>query len=308
MVTEHFEFAGWTDNLRLANDQVEAVILRAVGPRIISLRPLNGRNVFKVAAEQTGKSREETWQLRGGHRLWTAPEDFGDPNGLTYVLDNFPVDYEIKGDFHVQVTHVMQKPAQIRRDISVQLAANGPRIVVEHALTNQGSSSLSFAPWALSVMAPGGFAVIPQPALGTHPRDFLPNRSISLWPFTDLSDDRIHFGKRFIRLQQSDRGPIKFGLRHTEKWAGYVLGDHLFLKTIPLVEGKEYPDLGSNFETFTNEEFLELESLGPYGQISAGQTVKHTEIWAVISGVQLPPLHDEDAFAAAIDPYLKQLL
>jgi hypothetical protein len=39
MVTEHFEFAGWTNNLRLANDQVEVVILREVGPRIISLRP-----------------------------------------------------------------------------------------------------------------------------------------------------------------------------------------------------------------------------------------------------------------------------
>jgi hypothetical protein len=82
----------------------------------------------------------------------------------------------------------------------------------------------------------------------------------------------------------------------------------LFLKTIPLVDGKEYPDLGSNFETFTNEEFLELESLGPHDEISAGQTVKHTEIWAVFSDVQLPPLQDEDAFATAIDPYLKQLL
>jgi hypothetical protein len=308
MVTEHFEFAGWTDNLRLANDQVEAVVLRAVGPRIISLRPLNGRNVFKVVAEQTGKSREDTWKIRGGHRLWTAPEDYGNPNGLTYVLDNLPVDYEIKGEFHAQVTHVVQKPAQIRRDISIRLAANGPKIIVEHALTNQGSSPLSFAPWALSVMAPGGFAVIPQPALGTHPKDFLPNRSLSLWPFTDLSDDRIYFGKRFIRLQQADRGPIKFGLRHTEKWAGYILGDHLFLKTIPLVEGKEYPDLGSNFETFTNQEFLELESLGPYDEISPGQTVTHTEIWTVFSNVQLPSLDDEDAFATAIDPYLKQLL
>jgi hypothetical protein len=308
MVTEHFEFAGWTDNLRLANDQVEAVVLRAVGPRIISLRPLNGRNVFKVVAEQTGKSREDTWKIRGGHRLWTAPEDYGNPNGLTYVLDNLPVDYEIKGEFHAQVTHVVQKPAQIRRDISIRLAANGPKIIVEHALTNQGSSPLSFAPSALSVMAPGGFAVIPQPALGTHPKDFLPNRSLSLWPFTDLSDDRIYFGKRFIRLQQADRGPIKFGLRHTEKWAGYILGDHLFLKTIPLVEGKEYPDLGSNFETFTNQEFLELESLGPYDEISPGQTVTHTEIWTVFSNVQLPSLDDEDAFAAVIDPYLKQLL
>ena len=308
MVTEHFEFAGWTDNLRLANDQVEVVILREAGPRIISLRPLNGFNVFKVVAEESGKSREETWKIRGGHRLWTAPEDYGDPNGLTYVVDNFPVEYEIKGEFHAQVTHFMQKPAQIRRDISVQLAAGGPKITVEHSLTNQGNSPLRFAPWALSVMAPGGFAVIPQPPLGTHPKDFLPNRSLTLWPFTDLSDDRIRFGQRFIRFQQADRGPIKFGLRHTEKWAGYVLGDHLFLKTIPLIEGKQYPDLGSNFELFTNEEFLELESLGPYEEISPGETAKHTEIWAVFSGIRLPHLYDEEGFAEAIDPYLKQLL
>ncbi|HXM27449.1 MAG TPA: hypothetical protein VN957_15610 [Chthoniobacterales bacterium] len=308
MVTEHFEFAGWTDNLRLANDQVEVVILREAGPRIISLRPLNGFNVFKVVAEESGKSQEETWKIRGGHRLWTAPEDYGDPNSLTYVVDNFPVEYEIKGEFHAQVTHFMQKPAQIRRDISVQLAVGGPKITVEHLLTNQGNSPLRFAPWALSVMAPGGSAVIPQPPLGTHPKDFLPNRSLTLWPFTDLSDDRIRFGQRFIRFQQADRGPIKFGLRHTEKWAGYVLGDHLFLKTIPLIEGKQYPDLGSNFELFTNEEFLELESLGPYEAISPGETAKHTEIWAVFSGIRLPHLYDEEGFAEAIDPYLKQLL
>ena len=202
----------------------------------------------------------------------------------------------------------MQKPAQIRRDISVQLAAGEPKITVEHSLTNQGKTPLRFAPWALSVMAPGGFAVVPQPPLGTHPKDFLPNRSLTLWPFTDLSDDRIRFGQRFIRLQQAGRGPIKFGLRHTEKWAGYVLGDHLFLKTIPLIEGKQYPDLGSNFEMFTNEEFLELESLGPYEEISPGQTAKHTEIWVVFSGIRLPHLYDEEAFAEAIDPYLKQLL
>jgi hypothetical protein len=87
MVTEHFEFAGWTDSLRLANDQVEVVILCEVGPRIISLRPLNGRNVFKVVGEQTGKSREispgqtakhtETWAVFSGIQL-PLPHDEDD--------------------------------------------------------------------------------------------------------------------------------------------------------------------------------------------------------------------------------------
>jgi hypothetical protein len=97
MVTDHFAFAGWNDNLQLSNNQVEVVILREVGPRIICFRPLNGRNVLKIFAEQSGKSGEEGWMIRGGHRLWTAPEDYGDPNGLTYVLDNFPVWMVVSG-------------------------------------------------------------------------------------------------------------------------------------------------------------------------------------------------------------------
>jgi hypothetical protein len=308
MVTEHFPFAGWPNNLRLVNDQIEVVILRDVGPRIISLRPLTGRNVLKVLPEQAGKSGEPDWMLRGGHRLWTAPEDFGDPNGLDYVLDNFPVEYEIDGEFAARVTYVMQKPAQIRRDISVQLAPTGPRVTVDHWLTNQGKTSLQFAPWALSVMAAGGYAIIPQPPLGSHPKDYSPNRVLTLWPFTDLSDDRLRFGRRFIQLRQENRPPLKLGLRHTEGWAGYVLGDHLFLKTIPFLDGTEYADMGVNFETFTNEEFLEVESLGPYQEILPGETVKHTENWAVFAGVQLPDFRDQDGLAAAIDPYCRQLL
>jgi hypothetical protein len=308
MVTEHFPFAGWVNNLRLVNDQIEVVILRDVGPRIISLRPLDGRNVLKILPEQSGKSDEPSWMLRGGHRLWTAPEDYGNPNGLTYVLDNSPTPYEIEGEFAARVTHVMEKPAQIRRDIVVRLAPAGPKLSVEHSLTNQGDVPLRFAPWALSVMAAGGYAIIPQPPLGSHPKDFLPNRVLSLWPFTDLSDDRLCFGRRFIKLRQDNRPPIKFGLLHTEGWAGYVLGDHLFLKTIPLLDGKKYTDMGVNFETFSNEEFLELESLGPYEEVLPGQTVKHTEEWAVFAGVDLPDFSDQEALAAAIDAYSRQLL
>ena len=43
-------------------------------------------------------------------------------------------------------------------------------------------------------------------------------------------------------------------------------------------------------------------------EISPGETAKHTEIWAVFSGIRLPHLYDEEGFAEAIDPYLNQLL
>ena len=77
MAIEYSSFAGWEKNLRFSNRLVEAIITLEAGPRIISFKPLEGRSVFKLVSEEAGKSEEGEWKIRGGHRLWTAPEDFG---------------------------------------------------------------------------------------------------------------------------------------------------------------------------------------------------------------------------------------
>ena len=82
MAAEYSSFAGWERNLRLSNDFVEVIVTLEVGPRIISYRPTQGRSVFKLVREEAGKSKEDTWKIRGGHRLWTAPEDFGEGAAL----------------------------------------------------------------------------------------------------------------------------------------------------------------------------------------------------------------------------------
>jgi hypothetical protein len=224
------------------------------------------------------------------------------------VLDNSPVDHRIEGEHRGRVSHTMDHPEEIYREMVVMLEASGPKVTVEHHITNRGDAPLEFAPWALSVMAENGYAIIPKPPLGSHPKDFLPNQLIVIWPFTDLSDERLRLGRRITKLSQSCRQPLKFGLRHTEKWVGYVLGDQLFLKTIPLIEGAIYPDMGSNFETFTNHEFLELESLGPIKKVASGETVSHAESWAVFSGVSLPDIQDEEDLLRAVETYVKKLL
>src|SRR5215468_1087187 len=113
MAAEYIPFGGWNKNLRLSNDSLELIITLEVGPRIISFRPLGGKNVFKVVAEQCGKSNESDWKIRGGHRLWTAPEDFDrtvDGRSLTYVMDNSPVEHRIEDDYGVGVSHAMEHP------------------------------------------------------------------------------------------------------------------------------------------------------------------------------------------------------
>jgi hypothetical protein len=308
MAIEYSSFAGWEKNLRFSNRLVEAIITLEAGPRIISFKPLEGRSVFKLVSEEAGKSEEGEWKIRGGHRLWTAPEDFGQANSLCYALDNSTVEHEIVDEFTARVSNVIQRPSRLRREMIVKLGQTTPKITVQHRIAHEGGGPLEVAPWGLTVMAAGGFAVLPQPALGTHPEDYLPNRAIVAWPFTDLSDERFYLGRSLISLRQTDRSPFKIGLRHAEGWAGYVLGDHLFLKSVPFIEGENYPDFGSNFETFTNAAFLELETLGPLKRLSEGEALTHTESWVVFSNVSLPEVRDDQAFLAALEPYTAQLL
>jgi hypothetical protein len=309
MAAKYSSFAGWEKNLKLFNDSVEVIITLEVGPRIISYRPLEGRSVFKLVDEEAGKSNEEGWKIRGGHRLWIAPEDFGKKDGLTYAPDNSQVEHAIDDEFTARVSHLIEGPAKIRREMVITLERTGPKVTVEHRITNQSGASLELAPWGVSVMAPGGYAVIPQPPAGTHPQDFVPNRAIIAWPFTDLTDERLRIGQRIMWLRhQANRPPIKFGLRHTEGWAAYVLGDHLFMKSVPFFAAETYADLGSNFEAFTNSELLELETFGPLKLISGGETIVHKESWVVFSKVRMPDLQEEEALLNAMEQYKKQLL
>jgi hypothetical protein len=91
MRIEKTEFGGWTNCLRLANDHAELVITLDVGPRVISYHHLpGGKNVLKTNSEELGKSGEDVFMMRGGHRLWLAPED-----ERTYFPDNSPVTHEL---------------------------------------------------------------------------------------------------------------------------------------------------------------------------------------------------------------------
>ena len=90
---EKVEYKGWKNNLKLSNGTVELIATLDVGPRVIRYAFVGGDNVLKEYADQLGKSGEKDWQIRGGHRLWHAPE--AQPH--TYFPDNAPVDFKDLG-------------------------------------------------------------------------------------------------------------------------------------------------------------------------------------------------------------------
>src|SRR5262245_52378847 len=87
-------YKGWQKNLRLSNGDAELIVTLDVGPRVLSYRLKDGKNVFKEYDTQLGKTGEPDWQIRGGHRLWVGPEDLT----RTYEPDNGPVKHIPSGN------------------------------------------------------------------------------------------------------------------------------------------------------------------------------------------------------------------
>ena len=297
-------FGGWEHNLQLGNEHVELIISLDVGPRILSYKTPTGENVLKNYPEQMGGRGETKWMIRGGHRFWIAPED----EVLSYVPDNAPVHYEFIGENGVRLTNTGVDPWHVKKEMTVTLKPDSSEVTILHHATNEGNAPIEIATWGLSVMAPGGLEIIPLPPLGEHPRDLLPNRAMIIWPYTDMTDPRWRFGWKFITLRQTADGvPMKLGLAHKERWVGYLMRDALFVKSFAHEAGALYPDCGSNFETFTNSEMLEIESLGPLRKLAPGETTEHTEQWHLLDVVTQPESLKEPALAEWIEPQLRRI-
>ena len=279
-------YRGWPNCCRIANGKVELIVTTDVGPRVIRFGFIGGQNLFKEYAEHAGKRGGKQWRLYGGHRLWHAPED----SKRTYFPDNFPVAVEQRAGT-VKFIQPVETTTGIQKEIEIKLAPSRTGVELVHRLRNTGAWAVELAPWALSVMAPGGTCVIPLPARGTHPKDLLPGNLLTLWLYTDMSDKRWTWGRKYILLRQDASPkvtPQKLGALVPDGWAGYALNGQLFVKKFACVAGANYADLGCNFETFTNHEMLEVETLGAFTRIEPGQTVEHRETWSLFDNVPAP--------------------
>jgi hypothetical protein len=293
-------YAGWPNCYRIANTEVELIVTGDVGPRVIRYGFLGGQNLFKEFKDQMGKSGEKVWTPRGGHRIWFAPEDVKD----TYALDNSPVKIDVKGDT-VTMTQAVEPETGFEKQIIVRLAAKGSAVEVTHRIRNTRKAR-EIAPWALTMMAQGGMGIHGFPPRGTHPEVLAPTNPLVMWAFTDLADPRWKFTRKYLMLRQDPNNavPQKLGTFNLHTFGAYLLGSDLFIKRYQAEPGKPYPDFGSCYETFTNADFLELETLGPLRVLKPGETATHVERWSLHRNVNIASWTDAE-IDRAILPLLK---
>jgi hypothetical protein len=298
---EKVEYKGWRNCYRVSNSEVELIVTGDVGPRVIRFGFLSGQNLFKEFTEQLGKSGEEKFQLRGGDRVWKAPED----PVATWAPDNVAVEISITGNGLIARAPV-EPLTHLRKEIEIRMAASGTDVAVIHRITNQSLFPLEYSAWALTMMAPGGIAVSGFPPRGKHPAKLEATNPLVMWAYTNLADKRWAFTKKYLTLRQdpNNSDPQKLGMFNARTWAAYLLNGEVFIKRTLADQHASYPDFGCSFETFTNHEFLEMETLSPLKKVAPGETVELAEHWSLFRNVRLAEFTD-DAIDAALEPLLQ---
>jgi hypothetical protein len=281
---EKVGFKGWPNCYRIANDEMELIVTTDIGPRIIRLGFTGEANEFAEFPDMVGQTGGDTWRIYGGHRLWHAPEH----PVRTYQPDNSPVQFEELDGF-VRVSTPADATG-IAKSIEIALDEGKNHVRLTHRLHNASQWAIETAPWAISVMATGGVCILPLPPRGTHPAGLLPSNTLTLWPYTNMSDPRWVWGREYIMLRQDPNltDSQKIGMMNSSGWAGYARGGHLFVKTFDYQPTATYPDMGCNFETYTNAKMLEVETMAPLAPVQPGENATHVENWYLFRGVPQP--------------------
>ncbi len=298
---------GWPNSYRLANPHIELVVTTDIGPRLVRFGAVGGPNLLGLDPALQGQTGGDAWQPYGGHRLWQAPETLL----TTYAPDNAPAKLEQLGD-RVRVTGPVEPTTGLQKVLDLQLAPDAPRLEITHRIHNHSRWPLRLAPWALTVVAPGGTAVLALAPRRPHgPDTLVPDGQLTLWPYTDLADPRWTWGPRYLLARQDPAQAAfqKIGLapaRAVDAWLAYVLNGQALVKAMDWDPRAEYPDRNTPLQIFVNASILELETLGPLADVPPDGCVEHGERWLLLDGI--PALRGDADVAAHLAPRVEAWL
>lgn len=302
------EYLNFGSCLEISNGDVELLVTLDIGPRIIRYGMVGGTNVMYNDVDRELSDQTEPfsktfypgaqWQNYGGHRLWVAPEKY--PN--TYYPDCKPVNCHILDNGAIFIPE-----EQVENGVQLKIKAimnENSTVEITHYVTNISDKEKTLSPWSISVLNKGGLEIIPQNTVDTG---LLPNRKINMWPYSNMADERVFFGENYITLKQDPNATtaFKLGLNNLKGYALYAILDSVFVKKYHHNVNGNYEDFGSSFETYTNDQILEMETLGSIATLKQGETATHIEHWAVFENTGTPDSRDEQQIDAFVKQYIK---
>ncbi len=270
----------------ISNGLIQTLVTVDVGPRIISFQPVKGQEMLYQDLDrrflwdnQEIKDKygeDAAFLLYGGHRLKIAPERMPE----SYQPDNQAVVYTLLSD-GVRFSSY-QKNRNIQLSFEIIMSGESQDMMVVHCAQNCTQDVQQVSLWGITALQTGGLLIVPQ----NEKNDLFsgPNRTFSLWPYSDLKDPRLWIGNQYMTWEESNanEASFKIGINNQSGWAAYLLNGYAFVNRFVYNHQASYPDHGSSLEIFARNGLLELESLSPFYQLSPQEEVRHVENWSVL--------------------------
>ena len=290
--------------LEIENGTICAMVTLDVGPRIIFFGFSGGQNILcdnrKLLGSRSDSKYEEffgkgkKWENLGGHRIWAAPEEWP----LTYAPGDLPVSYEITESGAI-FTSDSDKSAGFKKTLEIKMDNDDANMQVHMFLKNISDTVRECGIWAITVSTTGGTLVVP---MNNDNTGLLPNRVISVWPYTDMDDPRFTISNKYAVVKNTDKAePMKLGFDAKRGSSFYFVNGEVFRKEFDTFHGeKPYFDNGCSFETYNCQKFIEIETLGPAEMLAPGKEIKHIENWS-LQRLTNPDLSSDEAIDRTLE-------
>jgi hypothetical protein len=265
------------ETLVLENEHLAVEVLAAAGPRIVRLRLAgSNENLFGEVADIGWDTPWGRYRLRGGHRLWVAPENpplTSAPDDDELIVSERPRGLRLER---------LEPQTGLRKSMEIELDGSRAALTVKHAIRNEGETAIVQAPWAITIFPLGGVAVLPQQRGPLRENEHLPNRSLAFWTYSSVTDARLELGDELVLVHgRPAPEPFKIGYLNRAGWTGYLHNGFFFCKRFDPKPELEHADLGSNAEVYCDERLLELETQAPLSRLEPGAEAELEERWRI---------------------------
>ena len=292
----------------ISNGVIEAYVTVDLGPRIIRFGFLGGKNIMcdnrkaftpktdKVYTDYFGEGK--AWESFGGHRVWLTTESYPE----TYTPDDQKVEYTVAENGAIFEAADDNKNG-VKKSFEIKMDSDDANMQINTKIKNISKEEKEFAVWCISVATDGGTLLIP---MNTNDTGLLHNRQISVWPYTDLSDSRLRFGKRYVTINQDTNAtdPLKLGFDLNCGQVYYLVGEDVFCKKYENNHPNgNYPDNNVSFETYTDNVMIEIENLSEVKKVVPGEVNTMSEIWSLFKKPCEVDTKDDDS----IDNFLTKI-
>ncbi len=270
-------YDGWPNSLAMANGQVEAVVVPAVG-RVMQFRFRGEEGPFWENGALHGRAPDpesKEWINFGGDKTWPAPQDdwekimrrsWPPPAGF----DAMPVEAVISSAqpcvAEITLTSVVDPSYGIEISRKIHLDLAQPLLTIETTYRKVSGSPVKAGVWVITQLKEPEAVIVLVPENSQFPDGYT-----KLMPQVPLDLKRA---QELLSLTRHNTAATKIG--SDGKVLIWIGREHAVRIDTSRIPGAEYPDQGSSVEVYTNPDplaYVELETLGPLKTMRIGDTL-----------------------------------